>query len=90
MPYVKAPMIDLLFHGWRSGVHWRFLFVFVTLLSVNSTAAKTCKSMESCEEAVVAWCSGDSRKDGDGDGIPCENICSSKRQVDQIRSEIGC
>ncbi|WP_127524305.1 excalibur calcium-binding domain-containing protein [Mesorhizobium sp. Z1-4] len=53
-------------------------------------ARKTCKQVSSCEEAVILWCSGYDRADGDDDGIPCENVCPSKRLVDQIRRQIGC
>jgi len=37
---------------------------------------KTCKQMRSCTEAVfhLRQC-GDRKRDGDGDGIPCENLC---------------
>ncbi|WP_235919196.1 excalibur calcium-binding domain-containing protein [Aureimonas psammosilenae] len=51
---------------------------------------RTCKSVSSCEEAVALWCGGYRRADGDGDGIPCENVCSSKADVDRIKAEIGC
>nr|WP_166802279.1 excalibur calcium-binding domain-containing protein [Microvirga pakistanensis] len=30
------------------------------------------------------------RADGDGDGIPCENVCRSKSQVDAIKQRVGC
>ncbi len=53
-------------------------------------AGRTCKSVSSCEEAVELWCSGYSRADADHDGIPCENICHSVEQVDEIRKRIGC
>ena len=52
--------------------------------------AKTCKQVHSCEEAVELWCGGYRRADRDGDGIPCENICYTKEQVDEIRRRIGC
>ena len=52
--------------------------------------ARTCKQVGSCREAVILWCSGYSRADGDNDGIPCENVCRSKAEVDRIREEIGC
>ena len=51
---------------------------------------RTCKSVSTCEEAVELWCGGYSRADGDGDGIPCESVCSSKAEVDEIKSRIGC
>ncbi len=52
--------------------------------------ARSCKDVKSCEEAVELWCGGYRRADGDGDGIPCENVCSTKAEVDRIREEIGC
>lgn len=53
-------------------------------------ARRSCKQVESCEEAVKLWCSGYSRADGDGDGIPCENVCHSLARVEEIRKAIGC
>lgn len=50
----------------------------------------TCKTVSSCEEAVELWCGGYSRADGDGDGIPCENVCGSRPQVNAIKQKIGC
>lgn len=52
--------------------------------------SKTCKTVSSCRDAVVLWCGGYSRADADGDGIPCENVCKSRQQVDAIRKQIGC
>lgn len=52
--------------------------------------ARSCKAVRSCEEAVILWCSGYRRADGDNDGIPCENVCRTKREVDEIRERIGC
>jgi hypothetical protein len=51
---------------------------------------RSCKAVITCEEAVEMWCGGYRRADGDGDGIPCENVCSSRSQVDGIRSKTGC
>ena len=51
---------------------------------------RSCKAMLSCEEAVQAWCNGYSGADRDKDGIPCENVCRSKAQVDAIKERIGC
>ncbi|WP_244645071.1 excalibur calcium-binding domain-containing protein [Salinarimonas ramus] len=51
---------------------------------------RTCSSARTCEEAVIMWCDGYRRADGDGDGIPCETVCRSRRQVDEIRRAIGC
>lgn len=53
-------------------------------------AARTCKQVSTCEEAVRLWCGGYGRADADKDGIPCENVCRTKEQVDAIRARIGC
>tara|TARA_A100001391_G_scaffold123176_1_gene83955 strand:+ start:219 stop:545 length:327 start_codon:yes stop_codon:yes gene_type:complete len=53
-------------------------------------ARRTCKSVSSCREAVQMWCDGYAGADRDNDGIPCENVCHSKKEVDAIRAEIGC
>jgi hypothetical protein len=50
----------------------------------------SCKQVSSCAEAVELWCNGYRRADADGDGIPCENVCSSREEVDGIRAQIGC
>ena len=66
-------------------------WVVASMLAAGPGLAATCKSYSSCEQAVRNWCEG--RHDGadrDRDGIPCENVCPSKRLVDQIRREIGC
>jgi hypothetical protein len=52
--------------------------------------AGTCKAVGSCREAVVLWCGGYRRADADDDGIPCENVCRSRAQVEAIKKEIGC
>ncbi len=51
---------------------------------------RSCKAASTCEEAVEMWCGGYSRADADGDGIPCENVCRSRSQVDAIKQRIGC
>jgi hypothetical protein len=50
----------------------------------------TCKQVSSCEEAVQIWCNGYRRADGDSDGIPCENVCYTLEQVNEIRQQQGC
>ena len=51
---------------------------------------RSCKAASTCEEAVEMWCGGYSRADADGDGIPCENVCRSRSQVESIKQRIGC
>jgi len=52
--------------------------------------ARSCKAASTCREAVQMWCGGYRRADGDSDGIPCENVCRSRSEVERIKSEIGC
>jgi len=42
-------------------------------------AQATCEQIRSCEEACykLLVC-GHTRRDGDGDGIPCEELCSRR------------
>jgi hypothetical protein len=58
--------------------------------SLTILARVSCKQVSSCEEAVTIWCGGYARADGDGDGIPCENVCHSLEQVEAIKSQQGC
>ncbi len=51
---------------------------------------RSCQAVSTCREAVEMWCGGYRRADGDGDGIPCENVCRSKSEVDKIKDEIDC
>jgi hypothetical protein len=51
---------------------------------------RSCKAASSCQEAVEMWCGGYSGADRDNDGIPCENVCRSRAQVEAIKKEIGC
>lgn len=50
----------------------------------------SCKAASTCEEAVQMWCDGYKAADRDKDGIPCEDVCRSKAQVDEIKERIGC
>ncbi|MGB0900607.1 excalibur calcium-binding domain-containing protein [Halocynthiibacter sp.] len=50
------------------------------LLAQNwDCSRKTCGQISSCAEACykLTVC-GHRRRDGDGDGIPCESLCSSR------------
>lgn len=48
----------------------------ITTSSYSCNCSKTCSNMSSCDEAYyqLNTC-GCSRRDGDSDGVPCENIC---------------
>ncbi|MBI1418049.1 MAG: hypothetical protein GC146_12580 [Limimaricola sp.] len=51
----------------------------ILLARAFSCARKTCTQMQSCEEACyhLIVC-GESARDGDHDGIPCENLCRTR------------
>lgn len=44
-------------------------------LDCSSMIKKTCSQMSSCEEAKWQLACGNTRLDGDKDGVPCESIC---------------
>jgi hypothetical protein len=83
----------------------RFLLISILELAASASDAATvgklrqsawqearasCKQVSSCEEAVILWCGGYGRADGDDDGIPCENVCHSRAEVGEIQKSIGC
>ncbi|WP_430250754.1 excalibur calcium-binding domain-containing protein [Neorhizobium sp. DAR64860/K0K1] len=68
----------------------RFVILVAMVLLAGAAQAKTCKDVSSCEEAVILWCEGYSRADADRDGIPCETVCHSLRDVQEIQSQVGC
>lgn len=57
------------------------LLVSVVLVTgaVGSAEAQTCSSFRTCEEAMRSFQSGNTRLDGDKDGIPCDKLCGSSR-----------
>jgi hypothetical protein len=42
-----------------------------------SAVAQTCKSFKTCEEAMKSYRAGNTKLDGDKDGIPCESLCGN-------------
>jgi hypothetical protein len=42
-----------------------------------SAVAQTCKSFKTCEEAMKSYKAGNTKLDGDKDGIPCESLCGN-------------
>jgi hypothetical protein len=66
------------------------VIIVFALLTANVALAASCKQAQTCEEAVRMWCDGYRRADADKDGIPCETLCRSKEEVDEIRKKIGC
>lgn len=64
------------------------LFMFLSFIAVvyakekfQCEGKRTCKEMNSCEEArfYLTQC-GVKSLDRDNDGIPCENICGGKKK----------
>lgn len=39
--------------------------------------SQTCSAFTTCDQAMRSFQSGNTGLDGDSDGIPCENLCSS-------------
>lgn len=62
----------------------------VAFVTFSPAHAKSCKAASTCKEAVEMWCNGYSGADRDNDGIPCENVCRSKKQVEAIQKQTGC
>lgn len=94
-----APRISFYLEMGRIGT----LYLVMTLVVVATPATaneddnrpvqlaqrQSCKAVTSCYEAVIMWCQGYRRADGDADGIPCENVCPNRQTVSQILIEIG-
>lgn len=51
------------------------LAMFIGLGSAPSLARQTCKDFSTCEQAKKAFKAGNTKLDGDKDGIPCEMLC---------------
>lgn len=67
------------------------LLTLIISLSLTAEAyAKSCKKYRSCAEVIADFPNGNfGRKDRDGDGIPCENVCKSRKQVEDLLKKIG-
>lgn len=64
------------------------IIAMMAIILPGSALAQSCKAAKSCAEAVEMWCEGYSAADRDDDGIPCENVCKSKKQVDALMKKI--
>ncbi|CAK6701086.1 thermonuclease family protein [Synechococcus sp. CBW1107] len=56
---------------------WLLVLCFLAILLVcpQPAVAQRCSNFRTCEEAMRSLKSGNTRTDGDGDGIPCEALC---------------
>ncbi len=71
--------------------HVLIVLTVAAIVAPDFAFAARCTDYSNCREAVIAWCAGrHPRADGDDDGIPCENVCRSRAQVEAIMAEIGC
>jgi hypothetical protein len=61
------------------------IFTLIMLFSLTSEVyAKSCKKYRSCAEVIADYPDGRfGSKDRDHDGIPCENVCKSRKQVEE-------
>ena len=60
------------------------IFIFILALSLSEAViAKSCQEYRSCTEVISDYPNGHfGRRDRDKDGIPSENLCRSKKQVE--------
>lgn len=52
-----------------------YLVLLIGLGPAPVVARQTCKDFSTCKEAMKAFKAGNTRLDGDKDGIPCESLC---------------
>jgi hypothetical protein len=63
----------------------KIIILIALLLIPVFSNAKSCKKYKSCAEVILDYPSGSfGGKDRDKDGIPCENVCHSKKQVEDL------
>ena len=70
----------------------RLVIAFLTMLLAfpSFATAKSCKSYRSCTEVISDYPNGKfGVRDRDKDGIPCENVCRSKKQVQDLLNAIN-
>ena len=61
------------------------VLMFLLFLVSSESYAKACKKYSSCAQVIADYPNGNfGRRDGDNDGIPCENVCRSKKQVNEL------
>lgn len=66
------------------------LLLTALLFTPEISAAKYCKYYRSCAEVIADYPDGKfGKRDGDNDGIPCENVCRSRKQVEQLLKELS-
>lgn len=56
------------------------LIAFAVLIGLGGAPAlarQACKDFNTCEEAMKAYKAGNTKLDGDKDGVPCEKLCGN-------------
>lgn len=69
-----------------------FLLLLLTalLFTPEISEAKYCKYYRSCAEVIADYPDGKfGKRDGDDDGIPCENVCRSRKQVEDLLNQMA-
>ncbi|ACV27211.1 hypothetical protein [Kangiella koreensis] len=66
------------------------LLVIFLLFTSEISAAKYCKYYRSCAEVIADHPDGKfGKRDGDNDDIPCENVCRSRQQVEDLLNQMA-
>ncbi|MDX1471933.1 MAG: excalibur calcium-binding domain-containing protein, partial [Flavobacteriaceae bacterium] len=66
------------------------LLIIVSLFTPEISEAKYCKYYRSCAEVIADYPDGKfGKRDGDDDGIPCENVCRSRQQVEDLLNQMA-
>ncbi len=69
---------------------WAIAVMVETFVGPAYASSWRCKHATSCDEAVREWCGGYADADRDNDGIPCENVCKSREQVNTAKKRGAC
>lgn len=70
--------------------HFLSLLLAVSVFTPELSEAKYCKYYRSCAEVIADYPDGKfGKRDGDNDGIPCENVCRSRQQVQDLLNDLA-
>lgn len=59
------------------------------MVMASPANAPTCSTFRTCEEAMQSYKSGNTRLDGDKDGIPCESLCGNTKRPSKSQGNIA-
>ncbi len=67
----------------------KILIAILLLIMSQVSNAKSCTKYKSCSELILDYPNGNfAGKDRDKDGIPCENICTSKEEIADLLKKV--